>query len=171
MAFDVRNKMKTLLISFIIFLSALSLRATPQAGDQLALEKDKKVWIHKFTLSEAADKKLDDWKEAKGYSGVSSTANYDGFYASLELREGKLFLTKLSVDAHSEKIGFFEAEVPLSEIFAKKDAVPADWFSGELWEFYGESKGYTHFKSDVRIYVIEKGRLVETKEKKSTELK
>lgn len=135
------------------------------------MEKDKKVWVHNFTLSDAADKKLDAWKDARGYRGVSSTANYDGFYASLELREGKLFLTKLEVDAHSEKKGFFAAEVPLPDIFGKKDAVPADWFSGELLEFFGESKGYTHFKSDVRIYVIKKGRLVETKEKKSTELK
>ena len=163
--------MKTPLGALILILSALSLHATPQAGDSLVLAKGKKVWVHNFALSAPADKKLDTWKDAKGYSGVSSTANYDGFYASLELREGKLFLTKLEVDAHSEKRGFFEDEVPLSDIFGQKDAVPADWFSGELWEFFGEAKGYTHYKSDARIYRIEKGHLVKTTEKKAAELK
>jgi hypothetical protein len=166
----VRPKMKTLLGAFVLVLSTLSLLATPQAGDQLVLKKGSKVWVHHFNLSDAASKKLDDWKKKKGYSGVSSTANYDGYYASLELREGKLFLTKLEVDAHSDTIGFFDAEVPLSDIFGKND-VSADWFSGELLEFFGESEGYTHYKSDVRIYVIDKGRLVETKEKKTKELK
>lgn len=157
------------LVTLLLF--TMPLHATPQAGDQLILENGTKKSVHNFDLGKTAEKKLDAWKVKKGYSGVSSTANYDGFYATLQIKDGKLLLTKIEVDAHSDWKGFFHAEVPISAIFDGKGPIAADWFTGELWEFFGDREGYTPFKSHVRIYVFTKGRLVGTKVKKSSELK
>ena len=145
---------------------AMPLHATPQAGDQLIVEDGTKKSVHNFDLSKTAEKKLDAWKKNKGYSGVTSTANYDGFYVNLQIKDSKLLLTKLEVDAHSYWRGFFHADVPLSAIFDGKGPVAADWFTGELWEFFGDSEGYTHVKSHVRVFVFKNGRLVKTKEQK-----
>lgn len=125
--------MKTILAIFTSLLLAMPIQATPQVGDQLILNDGTKKRIHNFTLNDAAKEKLDTWKEKKGYSGVSSTGNHDGFYANLQIKG-----TKLSVKAYSDKKGFFYADVPLSLIFGRKSAIAADWFSGGLWEFFGE---------------------------------
>lgn len=142
-----------------------------RAGDSLTTEDGQKRWVHHFELSQTAEKALDSWKDQKGYGGVSSTANYDGFYASLTLKERKLYLIALAVDAHSKKKGFFHDDVPLAEIFRSKSPIFTDWFTGDLHEYYGESQGYTHVKSNVRIFSYKKGVLIKTVEKKTSELK
>jgi hypothetical protein len=152
-----------LLFAFFVF--PMSLHATPQEGDQLILQDGTKKSVHFFRLSKSAIKKIDTWKKKKGYGTVVSTANYDGFYVTLQLEKDTLFITNISVDAHSEENGFFVAEVPLSRIFDKNGPIAADWFTGELREFFGELTFiYSHVTPDVRIYTFNKGRLVEVKE-------
>jgi hypothetical protein len=163
--------MKALHVIVLFICCVASLHATPQSADSLTTEDGQKRWVHLFALSETAEKALDSWKDQKGYGGVSSTANYDGLYASLTLKEKKLYLTALAVDAHSKQKGFFRDEVPLAKVFSSKSPIFTDWFTGDLREYYGESEGYTHVKSNVRIFTFKKGVLIKTVEKKTSELK
>lgn len=151
----------------------MALHATPQVGDELILEDGTKTCVHSFKLSKAINKKIDAWKEKKGYSSATSTANYDGFYVNLQIKSDELFVTGIRVDVHAEEKGYFDAEVPLSSIFGENGPIAAEWFTGELRECVGESLifGHTQVISDPRIYDFKKGRLVGMKEKMGSELR
>ena len=113
---------------------------------------------------------VEEWKKSKGYDHVSSSGNYDGCYFKLILKNKRLYLTSVSVDAHDDKRGFFEAEIPVGEIYTRKETF-ADWFTGELDEYYGESIGYTHVRKMVRTYRFNAGQLIAVEENETELIK
>lgn len=77
----------------------------------------------------------------EGLFKFSCTANWRGYMATWEIKEGSLYLVKIvegtcSMDA---------PEIPVSGIFpGKKAPVLADWYSGSLRIPQGELLSYTH---------------------------
>ena len=95
----------------------------------------------------------------------SCTANWRGYLASWEIKEGFLYLIKLVDGSCSEDA----PEIPLKKIFPKQKApIKAVWFSGVLKIPQGEQLRYVHmgygsvYEKELHL-VIENGKLIETK--------
>ncbi len=186
--------MKTLLtIFYSLSFFALQLYATPQIPDKLDIGPER-LSVHGFMVNDLLKKQMDkaETKHGSGYS-LSSSANHRGFVATLEVKGDKLFLKTLQIEVYSEERN--NALKELSEIHSKglkdkfKDRVQelynviqeagiikiplgfmqnrghADWFSGELYHYYGKplSYRYTHRLSQVRILTFSQGNLVSDK--------
>ncbi|MDQ8188549.1 hypothetical protein [Pelagicoccus sp. SDUM812002] len=101
--------------------------ATPQARDELLIgSKTRHVLM--FKLSAELEERIEELNSSTN-GRVTSSANWDGFYANLELREEKLYLTRLSIDWSED--GTFTTKVIDLE---SPNGVFCDWFSGELRE-------------------------------------
>lgn len=152
--------MKTIHLLIWAALSAVQMsHGSPQAGDEMIVESEGKKSVHGFELGTGAARLVQEWRKSKGYDSVMSTGNYDGCYFKLILRKKRLYLSSVSVDAHSEIRGFFHAKIPVGVIYQKKETF-ADWFTGELQEYFGEPVGYTEVKSMVRSYRFKAGELI-----------
>jgi hypothetical protein len=162
--------MRIIMMPLISLALATGACASPQAGDEMNVETEGKKYVHGFTLGDGAALLVEKWKKTKGYDSVMSTGNYDGCYYRLILRKKRLYLTSVSVDAHDDKRGFFEAEIPVGEIYTRKETF-ADWFTGELEEYYGESIGYTHVRKMVRTYRFKAGQLIAVEENETELIK
>ncbi len=134
---------------------------SPQSGDEVALDLGEKKYVHGFVLGAGAEQLVEKWKEKKGYHVISS-GNYDGCYFKLILKKRRLYLATISVDARDEKNGFFMAEIPIGDIYTQEETF-ADWFTGDLREYFGESIGYTEMKQMTKTYNFKSGELVDTK--------
>ena len=132
----------------------------------MTLQDGTKKSVHNFKLSEPFKEKLKAWKSKNNSINVISTANHDGFYASFEIKNDMLFITKLEVDDHTDQNGFCHSEVPLFEVFGRVGPVPAEWFTGELREYFYEccdEGDELSIRWYANIYVFKDGRLLETK--------
>jgi hypothetical protein len=162
--------MRTISRLLLLLICASNAHGSPQAGDELIVVSEGKKYVHGFALGGGATLLVEEWKKAKGYNSVMSTGNYDGCYFKLVLRKKRLYLTAISVDAHNEKNGFFDAEIPVGTIYRQKETF-ADWFTGELYEYYGESVGYTEVKEMVRTYRFKSGDLITVEENRTEQEK
>ena len=89
---------------------------------------------------------------------TSSSANGDGFYAKLELREEHLYLPELA-------IGWYDGtdSTVLAIELKNEEGIFCDWFSGELQDVtYGKQLSRTKIVS----FKIENGIHIEKKIKK-----
>ena len=145
-------------------------QGSPQAGDEMIVESQGKKSVHGFKLGADAARLVQEWRKSKAYDSVMSTGNYDGCYFKLILRKKRLYLKSVSVDAHGEIRGFFHARIPVGVIYKQKETF-ADWFTGELREYFGEAVGYTEVKSMVRIYRFKAGELVAVEVSKTPQRK
>lgn len=151
-------KLFTTIIGLLAF--SHSLHATPQVGDKLVIE-DHVVYVHYFALNEEYDAKIRKIESERDYY-ISSTANHDGFYAALELKDRKLYLTHLWIDG-STGSNRGRQPVPLSTD-GNSPAVFAEWFSGDLIHYHGQQLGYTHERSRMVVMTFKHGVLMKMKD-------
>lgn len=116
--------MKTILGLLLVSALAMPLHATPQEGDPLLLKDGTTRFVHNFRISRSAAKKLNAWKAKSGNSGNTSTANFDGFYAKLEIKDDKLFLTKVEVDAPPGPRGLIKPKRHCPSFLTRRDRWP-----------------------------------------------
>jgi len=81
-----------------------------------------------FKLSDELKERIEEFRSSTD-GWFTTSANWDGFYANLELRDEKLYLTRLSID-WSENDTFTTKDIDLE----RPNGVFCDWFSGELRE-------------------------------------
>jgi len=168
------------------------LKATPQVPDTLDINNNM-IYVYGFEVGGTVKKQMEvaltKAEESTGYS-VSSTANLRGFTATLELKENNLYIKALKIRVYSKER--FQASKELAKYNLKKlkpenkakvselmqviqnagiKDVPldkceyAEWFSGDLYYYYGKplSYTYTHKLSQARVLTFHKGRLVNDK--------
>ncbi len=99
--------------------------ATTQIGD-IFVAADETHSVYMFELSAELKQKIEE-KRSTQKTRVSSSANWDGFYANLELRDDQLYLTHLSIDWREDE-EFVKLPIELSN----ESGVFCDWFTGEL---------------------------------------
>ena len=143
---------------------------SPEIPDSLVTDDGEKKWVHNFELGNDGQEALRRWVEADRTREVTNSGNHDGFYADLAIKQNKLYVLSLAVDSGEEK-GGHRANLPWAIVFRSKFPVFADWFTGDLHEYYGESIGYTEQKSRVRIYSFERGVLTRIHHQKTSDLK
>ncbi len=106
-------------------------------------------------ISKVSEAELQRIAEEKGMGIILSTACWRGYIGSWSIRRGKLFLTKLE--------GRYRLE--------GKEAIFAEWFTGDLRIPQGEILEYIHMGFDTVyeqeiILTLEQGVVIETKETK-----
>lgn len=186
--------MKTLLVVLAyLFLFIYQSSATPQIPDELTLNFEK-IDVQGFMVDDLIKQqiKLTKNKHCSDYS-LTSSANHRGFIAILYVKNGKLFLRDLQIRVYSEESDrAFEELKKIATNGLKKGeearveklydamrkggriSVPlgflknkghADWFSGDLYHYYGKplSYRYTHRLSQARVLSFSKGNLVSDK--------
>lgn len=148
--------MKYTLIAFLAFVFCHSMHATPQVGDKLVIE-EKVLSVYMFKLSDEL-RALVEEQRTRGSRRLVRSNNWDGFYADLELREDKLYLSRLLADCPAEEghEGIAKKVIPLGD-----EAVFTSWFSGELRSItYGEGRTIertAHFFFENGVLVDKKG--------------
>ena len=156
--------MSAFLFAAVLVLSFVpTARATPQAGSLLRVDGTNH-YVHGAVLTEEAHTKLQEWKEQEGQSNVESSANWKGYYVSLEILNNRLFISTVAIDAYSDAKRFHRMNVPLRELFGKKGPIFASWFSGHLTQYLGPREGYTHWSRRQRRYHFEKGVLLKVED-------
>ena len=121
-----------------------------QIADKLVIE-DKKVRVLGFELSVSLAEKIKEYQTDGDTIRVSS-ANWDGFYAVLEIQDGMLYLVKLMVDDISKDYG------ELLEVETSERKIICSWFTGSLREFLPNQR-YTKYYRD---YLFIDGKFVGT---------
>jgi len=145
--------------------------ATPQAGDEMNVETEGKKSVHGFTLGDGAARLVEEWRKKKnGYYTVESSANWGGCDYRLILKNNRLYLTSVFVDSHDGKGGILKAEIPVGEIYTRSETF-ADWFTGDLHEYFGDPLGYTHVSKMVRTYRFKAGQLIDVVENETEQIK
>ena len=192
--------MKPLYLYFtLLLISVATLKATPQRPDKLSIG-DKIIHVHGFEVNELIRKRMEEAesKHGNGYMRTS-TANLRGFRASLELKNGRLFLKELRIKVHSKEER--EANKAISkydlknltdkELSEVKELIKVtqntgiisipvadiekngltNWFSGKLICYHGKPLSYTysHRLSQARVLTFKKGFLLSDEEIKIKE--
>jgi hypothetical protein len=138
------------LLLFLVLLT--SANATVQVGDPLHVE-GRTHYVVWFKLSPALMDQIEKMKAPLGEATIINSSNWDGFYATLEVRNTRLFLTSLAIDWHDGR-GFTTKSIELNST----EGIFCSWFSGELVEFhFGKSlspqittrKDHFYFKNGV----------------------
>lgn len=163
--------MKSFSVIVSLICSVMALRGSPQIPDSLVTEDGEKKWVHNFDLGDDGKEALRKWVEADRAREVYNTGNHDGFYAELVIKQNKLYVRSVAVDAASVEDGSHRAHLPWAILFRSKFPVFADWFTGDLYEYYGERMGNTGQKSRVRTYSFERGVLIRIHHQKTSDLK
>jgi hypothetical protein len=155
--------MRSAWTSLLLWLCAIATAMGTAQIPEVMLWKGDKIYVHNFYLSD--DHKMyigrKIIREIYGTDGsgriVQSSANWDGFDATLELRDNRLYLLELTIDWPDEGPELIRQEpIPL------EDDLFCDWFSGELRQYH---PGWWA-QQWTRYFVFEQGVLVRvTKEK------
>lgn len=98
------------------------------------------------------------------------TACWRGYYGSWLIENDKLYLTELTAYAKigsNERRTFNGVEVGLEYLFPNQDKVFAEWFSGELFIPYGDSRYGVIYENELFIK-IESGNVVGFRENKQS---
>lgn len=146
------------LIALIVITLTQHTYATTQVGDNLTYNGNEyKVWV--FTLSDKmGENKAKFFKDPEhSGKGIVTTANWDGVVVDLIIKDNKLYVTKIDLDAW-EDVGkpscedVFGVTMPEGGLFA-------DWYSGELI-----TEPYSwHMDGSSHTFVIKNGILTELK--------
>lgn len=132
------NTVKNLILTLLLFIGFSSnVSATAQMPDLLVYE-GKTVSIFSNPLEAYFDKNHPRPNELFKFS---CTANWRGYLATWQIKDGFLYLLKLAEGSCDEKA----AEIPLAKLFPKQKApIKASWFSGVLIIPQGEQLEYVH---------------------------
>ena len=145
----------------LLYVFAVPSHATEQIAYPLMINGNVH-YTEGFYLSKEMTANLKHFR--KEHKIARNSANWNGFYAKLSVRENKLFATYLHIDM--PQIVRTKAYPAPSEIFGVSipaDGLFADWFSGALDEPFGELDNLK-FHKYVRIFIFENGCLVTIKE-------
>ncbi|MFT3830245.1 MAG: hypothetical protein QM691_11140 [Opitutaceae bacterium] len=130
-------------------------RATIQTADILHVG-NKTYMVHGLALPDELRTKIEETHREMGEQRRVWSSNWDGFYATLELRDSRLYLTALEIDW----IG--AARKPI--VLGRANALFCAWFSGELLDVKLGKHGRNILRRD--IFFFKDGVLVRTKVEK-----
>jgi len=150
----------------VVLLATLSLAilafTTAQQGDILLID-GKKYSIHTNPLEGFLVKN----PERRPHGSVMSSANWRGYIATWEIRDGQLLLKDVEVLVGKDQSSRLEYpgssygyRSVLSEVFPERSAIVADWFSGHIIVPTGKLTHYVHmgYASTYDRYLILKVR-------------
>ncbi len=139
---------------------SVGLSSDPQ-GDDLMVEGLKCV-THDFELSADLRQKADDARKkviSEGAYGLTRT-NPDGITIKLQIREGKLWVTDITISGGDGSYATNPTEIPTNIV---SRPILADWFTGDLTAYYGRHLLY-HMREGGYIFKINKGRITEKRQ-------
>jgi hypothetical protein len=130
---------------------ALFLFGTAQQGDLLTLA-GKKYYIQTNPLERYFEKR----PESRPRTNIISTSLWRGYVASWEIKDHKLTLTDIRVQASMEGPEQDRWRSVLSDIFPGQKEVFADWFTGGIVVPTGKLARYVHmgYASEFKSYLI-----------------
>jgi hypothetical protein len=139
-SFGVSSMRKLLLIIFLPFVLTTA-RATPQQPDTV-IQGGAVSAVYGFAFDAALKQKL--FKLAyEDKRWMRNSSLWRGYRAVLQIRDKRLFLVGMDFNTGDPKpsardvLGF---DIPDS-------GVPATWFTGKLFYYYGDTWGYSHTRS------------------------
>lgn len=137
-----------------------AVHATAQIPDSIRID-GKDYALNTNPLSQ--NPKLVDWNPPT--DATRSTANWRGYVASWEIRDGGLLLTDVKISTYDEVSKQYGVR-SVSTDFVPAVPAPAEWYTGALIIPDGEMEEYVHMGyastySHYRIYRIRAGRVLE----------
>lgn len=116
--------------------------------------------VHGFQLTKQMQNNLEKYHTTSKCAVIFSSANWNGFYAELSLRDNQLYLINLSTD-WDKRISKNCSPPTVHEVFGVSlpaDGLFAGWFNGKLVNPYGECTDLTC--SQYRLFYFKRGILM-----------
>lgn len=142
-------------------ISAVSVLATAQVSEPLQIGSvTHRIHGSGGVFSPSMSEHFQAYFKKRGFQ-IESTANYKGYRIWLGVVDQRLIIKNLYFEAYpdAKTEDIIGTSIP-------KEGLHADWFSGELIEFFGE-RFLAHTMSHERVFVFEQGRFVKTFERKN----
>lgn len=161
-----------MVLSILLWLAVLPLKATGQSGDVIRLEGEEWVLMAKpIGYDSLLCRRMGDFLP----ENVSrSTGNYSGYTAFWEVRDGYLCLQRVEADVY-EEVGkkkstrVYEVKdlQPIFAAYCRAGTIQARWFSGELRAGKGDLVRYVHDGFDrnmetEQVLTVRNGKVLET---------